>query len=176
MKESSFENTPGNEKTLPPALQDIVDKQKYIRDVLEKLKNFDQITYEHTIETARLISLIAKDIGLDEEESALLIEAALAHDIGKTAVDPKILFKKTELDEKDWEKVKQHVHDSFTYIDKNGRNEVAKIAVAHHDHDDSKSASRTKKERRKKNIPVESDKRTGEDRRTANAKQLKPPG
>ncbi|MBT3817162.1 MAG: HD domain-containing protein [Candidatus Magasanikbacteria bacterium] len=138
---------------LLPEVQAILDEHKYVGEALKKIEDYDQVTYKHSLRVANLISQISQEIGLKLKESALLIEAALVHDIGKIKVDKEILSKKGRLDDDEWEIMGQHGRFSFDYIKEHGGSlEVAKIAVAHHDHGRSRSISR-KGDRRIENRP-----------------------
>jgi putative nucleotidyltransferase with HDIG domain len=127
-------------KALTP--QEIIDEQEYVRTGLEAMRNYDQITYEHMLAVADLISEIWKKIGLSAKEASMLMEAGLVHDMGKTNIDQGILFKKGELTDEDWEEVKTHSHQSAKIARENDRDLIAKIVAAHHDHGRSKSAHR----------------------------------
>jgi HD-GYP domain-containing protein (c-di-GMP phosphodiesterase class II) len=153
------------EKKMLPAVQKIAEEQTYVGEVLKGMKEFDPTTHKHLIETANLAFLISKKIDLSQEETRLLVEAALVHDKGKMDINPGILFKQGELSEDDWREVSKHVRETFNHVKKHGRHETAKITVAHHDHDKSRSTSRPNGERRQDEEPIQSERRNGSDRR-----------
>lgn len=148
-----------------PAVQKIAEEQAYVRETLKGMKEFDPTTHKHLIETANLAFLISKKINLSQDETQLIVEAALVHDKGKMDIDSEILFKQGALSEEDWEEVSKHVRETFNYVKKHGRHETAKITVAHHDHGESKSTSRPNGERRTEDAAVQAERRNGVDRR-----------
>lgn len=157
-----------------PEVREIIEKRRYLQEELKKMKKFDEITYKHSIETANLLALISKKIGLTGKEFSLIVETALAHDSGKLDIDPDVLFKKGKLTEEEWEEIRKHPRKSFDRINGHGRPYIAEMAVAHHDHNiNSKSASRTNEDRRKEVLPVDFEKRSGFDRRKPDPQIMK---
>jgi putative nucleotidyltransferase with HDIG domain len=57
------------------------------------VKQYENLTYVHSVNVAMLSLLIGRKIGLDEPTIADLVEAALLHDIGKTQIPLEILRK-----------------------------------------------------------------------------------
>jgi len=65
-------------------------------------------TAKHSLRVMLFAVSLAKRINMSEEELETLKIAALLHDIGKLAVDERILFKKGELEEHEFEEIKKH--------------------------------------------------------------------
>jgi HD-GYP domain-containing protein (c-di-GMP phosphodiesterase class II) len=57
------------------------------------VKQYENLTYIHSVNVATLSLLIGRKVGLDEPTIADLVEAALLHDIGKTQIPLEILRK-----------------------------------------------------------------------------------
>lgn len=154
----------------------VIEKNPNLSSLLEELKQYDIRTYEHTFEAARLATLAARELKLDEEELELLITASLVHDLGKIKkVDKKILLKEEKLNEDDWEELKKHVNNEvFHFLKKEAGMEAANIAIRHHDHNgESKcKSSRGNLDRRKVcYLDLEnSDHRNSSDRREFDAR------
>jgi len=155
------------EKEMLPVVQKITEEQAYVAEILKSMKEFDQTTHKHLIETANLAFLISRKINLSQDETRLLVESALVHDKGKMDIDPEILFKQGALSEDDRKEISKHVHETFNYVKNHGRHETAKITVAHHDHGENKSknASRPNGERRQEETLIQAERRNGTDRR-----------
>jgi putative nucleotidyltransferase with HDIG domain len=62
------------------------------------LKAYENLTYCHSVNVSMLSLLLGRQLGLDERLQAVLVEAALLHDIGKTKVPLQILRKPGALD------------------------------------------------------------------------------
>jgi putative nucleotidyltransferase with HDIG domain len=62
------------------------------------LKAYENLTYCHSVNVSMLSLLLGRQLGLDEQLQAVLVEAALLHDIGKTKVPLQILRKPGALD------------------------------------------------------------------------------
>jgi putative two-component system response regulator len=96
----------------------------------------DPETGAHILRMAHFSQLIAKGMGLSQEDQELLLEAAPLHDIGKVGIADKILLKPGKLDADEFEIMKQHAifgHDLL-----NGSSSIvlqagAAIAKGHHE-------------------------------------------
>ncbi|MEO6857705.1 MAG: HD domain-containing phosphohydrolase [Solirubrobacteraceae bacterium] len=68
----------------------------------------DDGTHEHTARVARTSLLLAQAMGLPEDETTLIGQAAPLHDVGKLAVPDVILLKPGRLSEAEFGRVKEH--------------------------------------------------------------------
>jgi PAS domain S-box-containing protein/putative nucleotidyltransferase with HDIG domain len=68
----------------------------------------DDATYQHTERVGRTAALIARRLGLSEDDVALIRRAAPLHDIGKVGIPDVILLKPGPLDPDEWELMRQH--------------------------------------------------------------------
>ena len=62
------------------------------------VKQYENLTYCHSVNVAMLSLLLGREIGLDERTLRALVEAAVLHDIGKTRVPLEIVRKPGPLD------------------------------------------------------------------------------
>ncbi len=69
---------------------------------------YDAETGEHIRRTRGYIELFCKELGLDEEQTKHIADAAPLHDIGKMGIPDAILQKKGPLDPEEWEIMKTH--------------------------------------------------------------------
>jgi len=78
------------------------------RDLLDKVKDKDQFTFDHCCRVGRGSRKLAKAIGLNEYEQAIVEYAGLFHDIGKVQIPLDILVKPGRLDKNEIEIIKSH--------------------------------------------------------------------
>ena len=68
----------------------------------------DDGTHQHTDRVARTSCLLARELGLDEDEASLIRQAAPLHDLGKLSLPDAILTKRARLTVAEYEEVKRH--------------------------------------------------------------------
>jgi len=68
----------------------------------------DNETGRHVIRVGHYCRLLAQAIGMDEEESDLIFQASLMHDIGKIGIPDKILLKPSRLTEDEMDIMRRH--------------------------------------------------------------------
>ncbi|KAA0550393.1 HD domain-containing protein [Bacillus sp. BGMRC 2118] len=74
--------------------------------LLLSLREKDMTTYLHSIQSATLIKMMARELQLPDSEA--LVRSALLHDIGKTLLPSEILQKQTMLRIDEWEQIRKH--------------------------------------------------------------------
>ncbi len=79
-----------------------------VAGLAEALSERDRYTGEHSESVVQLAAQVARGLGLDEREVERVKAAALLHDIGKVAIPDDILHKPAELDEREWEVMREH--------------------------------------------------------------------
>jgi putative nucleotidyltransferase with HDIG domain len=72
------------------------------------VKQYENLTYCHSVNVAMLSLLLGKQIGLDEPTLAALVEAALLHDVGKTQIPLDIVRKPGALDKSERRMIEAH--------------------------------------------------------------------
>jgi putative nucleotidyltransferase with HDIG domain len=72
------------------------------------VKQYENLTYCHSVNVSMLSLLIGKQIGLDEGQIAALVEAALLHDIGKTRVPLDVVKKPGALEKRERKMIEAH--------------------------------------------------------------------
>jgi putative nucleotidyltransferase with HDIG domain len=68
----------------------------------------DHYTGEHVENTVKYATEIAKALGLSRDETELVKQAAMLHDLGKVGISENILLKKSKLTKKEFEEIKKH--------------------------------------------------------------------
>jgi putative nucleotidyltransferase with HDIG domain len=72
------------------------------------VKQYENLTYCHSVNVAMLSLLIGKQIGLDDAAIASLVEAALLHDIGKTRIPLDVVKKPGALEKRERRMMEAH--------------------------------------------------------------------
>ena len=72
------------------------------------VKQYENLTYAHSVNVAMLSLLLGKYVGLDEPTLAALVEAALLHDVGKTQIPLDIVRKPGALDKSERRMIEAH--------------------------------------------------------------------
>jgi putative nucleotidyltransferase with HDIG domain len=72
------------------------------------VKLYENLTYCHSVNVAMLSLLLGKQLGLDDQDMAALVEAALLHDIGKTRIPLEIVKKPGALDRRERKLIEAH--------------------------------------------------------------------
>lgn len=78
------------------------------KQLLEQVKAKDEFTFDHCCRVGRGSRKLAKAIGLNEYEQAIVEYAGLFHDIGKVQIPLDILVKPGRLDKREIEIIKSH--------------------------------------------------------------------
>jgi len=94
-----------------------------------------ETTYYHASLVAELSGLIAKETGESEENTAMIVEAARLHDIGKNYLPQELLNKPGKLTTEEYDKVKHHAEYGFDHIVRHIKCMMlaAIIALQHHE-------------------------------------------
>jgi putative nucleotidyltransferase with HDIG domain len=72
------------------------------------VKQYENLTWCHSVNVAMLSLLIGRQIGLDGQLIVALVEAALLHDIGKTRVPLEVVQKPGALDRSERKLIEAH--------------------------------------------------------------------
>lgn len=104
----------------------------------------DSYTAGHTSRVARYCRLLAKELGVAEEDIVKLEKAAILHDIGKVATPDAILLKPGKLTILEYELIKQHAEAGYKMLSKINRyKHLAELTRYHHVRYDGKGYPKT---------------------------------
>jgi putative nucleotidyltransferase with HDIG domain len=100
------------------------------------VKQYENHTYCHSVNVSILALLLGRRIGLDEGTQAVLVEAALLHDVGKTKVPVEILRKPGGLDQRERRIIERHsAQGAMMLLDVPGLHPLTPtVALEHHRH------------------------------------------
>jgi putative nucleotidyltransferase with HDIG domain len=99
------------------------------------IREYDQNTFEHSLNVAMLATNTAIGMGLPNETLEHVAQAALLHDIGKLQVPLEILNKTTDLTPEEFEIIKNHPQAGYDilYNDNRIHPEVRSAILCHHE-------------------------------------------
>jgi len=106
----------------------------------------DTYTNGHSIRVARYTSMIADELGYDDDTIQKYYRIALLHDIGKIGVPSEVLNKPGKLSDEEFEIIKSHSEKGFDVLkDISIMPELATGAGSHHERADGKGYPRALK-------------------------------
>ena len=115
----------------------IVERELETLQILGKAAEFrDPNTRNHEERIGEYTRLIAKSLGLDEEEQNLICQASQLHDIGKIGIPDNILLKPGKLTAEETEVVRSHAMIGYNILkDRKSHylKAAATIALTHHE-------------------------------------------
>jgi HD-GYP domain-containing protein (c-di-GMP phosphodiesterase class II) len=116
----------------------VADREQEALLVLAKAAEYrDQNTGEHIIRVGLYSRLLAKKLGLSEDDCNILYFAAPLHDVGKIGIPDQILNKPGSLDESEWAIMREHTligHRILKGSQSRYLQAGAEIALNHHEH------------------------------------------
>jgi HD-GYP domain-containing protein (c-di-GMP phosphodiesterase class II) len=128
---------------LEPAQEITIVDDDYLDDIAaafaQVIDSKSPYTSGHSDRVTLFTDLIAKDMGISDDQRRWLKRAALLHDIGKLGVSNSILDKAGKLDADEWVAMKMHAAHTETILSRiSAFSELAPIAAAHHERLDGK--------------------------------------
>ncbi|MEK6729688.1 MAG: HD-GYP domain-containing protein [Planctomycetota bacterium] len=111
---------------------------------LNSIKSFDNYTYEHSVDTAVISTIIAKKLMLSQDKLKQVAVGEFLHDIGKIFIDEKIINKPGKLTPEEFETVKLHPvygYELLKDVERIG-SVAAHIPYQHHERQDGRGYPR----------------------------------
>ncbi|MFZ5967368.1 MAG: HD domain-containing phosphohydrolase [Bacillota bacterium] len=107
---------------------------KTIRVIINTLHQKDKEEERHATRVSIMCEKLGREMGLTDIKVNELKTLGLLHDIGKIAVNEKILNKKGLLTDEEWEEIKRHSEIGYRIISSvNNTAELAEYILAHHE-------------------------------------------
>jgi len=100
----------------------------------EIAENRSRETGNHVKRVAEYAKLLAREIGLPEEEAEIVRLASSMHDVGKVAVPDAILNKPGKLTDEEFETIKLHTTHGFLMLNHSSRDIIRAAATIAHQH------------------------------------------
>lgn len=122
-------------------------KSNIVQGLINILNSKSSETKDHSVRMTKLSFEFGESLDLSNYEQNQLSMLATLHDIGKININEKILKKKNNLNDKEWEEIKKHSEYGYK-IAKSSEEfaEVAEDILAHHEHWDGSGYPRELKE------------------------------
>jgi putative nucleotidyltransferase with HDIG domain len=115
LAEQTFETVASGRQLDPVTVRDLVSlliyrvaKSNAALGQILAVKQYENLTYCHSVNVAMLSLLIGKQIGLNDATIATLVEAALLHDIGKTRIPLDVVKKPGALEKRERKMMEAH--------------------------------------------------------------------
>lgn len=103
-------------------------------DMLHSLREFDDMTYAHSVNVALVSSIIGQWLHFSDEDIKVLTLSGLLHDIGKVNIPPEVLNKPGKLSDEEFAIVKNHVKEGYEILKtKNIDNRIKEACLYHHE-------------------------------------------
>ncbi|WP_261130365.1 HD-GYP domain-containing protein [Bacillus sp. Marseille-Q3570] len=89
-------------------LEEVLKDEEHAVSLIYEVKNYDEVTYRHSVNVGLVAGLIGKILNLTHEEILLLGKMGVLHDIGKMKVHQSIVQKPERLNNEEYEAIKLH--------------------------------------------------------------------
>lgn len=121
-------------------LADSFQQESNLVDLMLSLTSEDDYTYQHSVQVGILSYYISKWLGHSQQQALLTGKAGFVHDIGKSKIDPKILFKPSKLTDDEFEIMKKHTVLGKEILEKTYSKDSPLVigAIQHHERLDGK--------------------------------------
>lgn len=90
------------------SLVDSISRDEFGIMALTTIKNFDEYTFNHSLNVGILSLALGQRIGLDKKSLARLGTSGILHDIGKVEIPKDLINKIQKLSDQEWETLKLH--------------------------------------------------------------------
>ena len=121
-----------NAKKLVQEIADSVSRNPNALISLARLKTADDYTYMHSVAVCALMIALARQLGLNEEETRSAGIAGLVHDLGKAMMPMEVLNKPGKLTNEEFAIMKTHPEEGYKLLNGSGADEMAFDVVLHH--------------------------------------------
>lgn len=85
-------------------------------DMLHSMRNYDDLTYVHSINVALMTNVFARWLHMSDEEIKMATLCGLLHDIGKISVPSEIIQKPGKLTDSEYNIVKKHTLEGYNVL------------------------------------------------------------
>ncbi|MCR5391448.1 MAG: HD-GYP domain-containing protein [Lachnospiraceae bacterium] len=130
-------NTPVNVDNLIGDTLKIIDSQSNtfsVFDMLHNMRDFDDLTYTHSMNVAMICNVFAQWLGMSADEVKLATSCGMLHDIGKLQIDDAIIKKPGKLTDAEFKTIQSHPVLGYRILQKQNISEHIKLsALMHHE-------------------------------------------
>ena len=111
----------------------VTRRERLLRQLADALESQDPYLRGHACRVARHSAMIARGLGLSNEEVARVRAAAVVHDVGKLRIPQQILDKPCRLTDAEFDVIKRHPVDGAEMASALGDPELTAIVRHHHE-------------------------------------------
>jgi len=134
------ENREINEEMLVGEVENMISQTgsgSRIFNMLHCIRDYDDVTYMHSINVSLICNCFARWLGMNDEEKRILTLGGMLHDIGKTQTPLNILQKPDLLTPEEFNTIKLHTIQGYGILkDKKIDDRIKMIALQHHERAD----------------------------------------
>ncbi|MCQ2524740.1 MAG: HD-GYP domain-containing protein [Lachnospiraceae bacterium] len=103
-------------------------------DMLHNMREYDDMTFAHSINVALICNVFARWLRLSEEETRLATLCGMLHDIGKVTIPEDIIRKPSKLSDAEFAVVKKHTLEGYNALKKCPISDsIMNSALMHHE-------------------------------------------
>ncbi len=118
---------------LVASIKDSVMRNPHALISVARLKTADNYTYLHSVAVSALMTALAKQLGMSDEETMVAAFGGLLHDMGKAVVPPAILNKPGRLTASEFDVIRHHPEQGHRLLQAASlRNQAVLEVVLHH--------------------------------------------
>ncbi|QOP46559.1 HD domain-containing phosphohydrolase [Sulfurimonas paralvinellae] len=111
--------------------------EQYIYGLVNIVEKRDTYTAGHSSRVASYAALIAKEMGISQEQIHTLHRAGMLHDIGKIAIPDSVFLKPSRLMPEEYKLIQEHVIMSYEILNKIAIfDDIKEVVRDHHEHYD----------------------------------------
>lgn len=103
-------------------------------DMLHNMRQFDDLTFTHSMNVALICNVFTKWLGMTQEEAKLATACGMLHDIGKLKIEDSIIKKPDKLTDSEYARIKLHPIEGYKILQHQNINEhIKNSALMHHE-------------------------------------------
>ena len=130
-------NAPIDTDTLLTQATSLIDGRSTNADyfnMLHSMRNYDDLTFAHSMNVALITNILATWLGLSKEEIEIATLSGLLHDIGKLAIPDSIIKKPGKLTDEEYGIIKKHPYEGYKILQNQPINDhIKNAALMHHE-------------------------------------------
>lgn len=108
-----------------------------IFDMLHNMRNYDDLTYVHSMSVSLICNIFGKWLGYSGEDLKVLTVAGLLHDVGKLLIPEEIIKKPSRLTDAEYNIIKTHTIQGYSILkNQNIDDRIKTAALLHHERND----------------------------------------
>ena len=134
------ENAPVNVDEMLKSVSNLISEGSTsisIFDMLHNMRNYDDLTYVHSMSVSLICNIFGKWLGYGEEDIKVLTLAGLLHDIGKLMIPESIIKKPSRLTDQEFNIIKTHTVQGYNILkNQNIDDRIKTAALMHHERSD----------------------------------------